>query len=403
MNHHERQTVGSIEVHRLSDNVSCSCFSTDAGCREASVAVRTRPGIRFADAIDELLRDYGAALEKEGLSDATVVFSRLFAGDYANQKEALNASELLRCLRQGALSIIEQKPVGGGQFSLFSYHIQRRAGATFTKQISHASDECRNTIIASLENYRLLFTANYAHGETPDAYCQTNEIFNALNATIEQSGMNLPANGIRTWIFVRDIDNNYKDMVRARKEYFTSHGLTSKTRYLASTGIEGAGVSSAHIVTVDSLSIGGLSKGQIVRMEAPTHLSPAILYNVTFERGLRVRFGDRSHLYISGTASINNKGEVLHAGDVERQTQRTIENLRALLANHFATIKDIAYLLVYIRSFHDWALIRRVLRDEIGETVPVISVQAKVCRPSWLFELEGVAIIPDNTDYAPFG
>jgi enamine deaminase RidA (YjgF/YER057c/UK114 family) len=300
------------------------------------------------------------------------------------------------------LSIIEQKPVGGGQFSLFSYHIRRRAGTTFTKQISRTPDECRNSIVASMENYRLLFTANDAHGGANDSYVQTNDIFNALNATIEQSGMNLLDNTIRTWIFVRDIDNHYKDMVRGRREYFTAHGLTNKTRYLASTGIEGAGVSPAHLVTVDSLSIGGLAKGQIIRMEAPSHLSPTILYNVTFERGLRVRFGDRSHLYISGTASINSKGDVLHAGDVKMQTRRTLENLRALLAKHSATLADMVYLLVYIRNFHEWEIVRRALREEIGEAVPLISFEARVCRPAWLFELEGVAIIPDTTDFHPF-
>jgi enamine deaminase RidA (YjgF/YER057c/UK114 family) len=400
---HKRHNVNSMQTDRVNNNSSCSRFSTGVGCGEHFVLIRTRPGIRCADAIDELSHEYSAALAKEGLSDATVVFSRLFAGDYVNQEETLNASGLLNRLRQGALSIIEQKPVGGGQFSLFSYHIRRRAGATFVKQISNKSSDCRNTIVASLENYRLLFTANYSHGETRDAYGQTNEIFNAIYATIEQGGMDLLANAVRTWIFVRDIDNNYKDMVRARKEFFTSHGLTNKTRYLASTGIEGAGVSPAHIVTVDSLSVGGLGRGQIIRMEAPTHLSPTILYNVTFERGLRIRFGDRSHLHISGTASINDKGDVMHPGDAEKQTRRTIENLTALLAEHSASLSDMAYLLVYIRNFHDWKLIRGVLRETIGTTIPLISVQAKVCRPAWLIELEGVAIIPDNADFPPFG
>ena len=288
----ESRTVDSLQSDRVSENSSCSRFSTDAGCGEHFVLIRSRAGIRFTDATDELSREYAAALEKERLSDSTVVFSRLFVSDWANQKDALNDSWLLDRLRQGALSIVEQKPVGGGQFSLFSYHLRRRAGATFVKQISNKFSDCQNTVIASLENYRLLFTA-----------------------------------------------------------------------------------------TMDSPSIGGLTKGQIVRMEAPTHLSPAILYNVTFERGLRVRFGDRSHLYISGTASINSKGEVLHAGDVEKQTRRTIANLRALLAEHSASPSDMAYLLVYCRSFHEWERIRRVLREEIGETVPVISVQAKVCRP----------------------
>jgi enamine deaminase RidA (YjgF/YER057c/UK114 family) len=163
-------------------------------------------------------------------------------------------------------------------------------------------------------NYSLLWTANHTGGDSFDAYAQTKTIFDSLNVLMERNGMNLLDNGIRTWVYVRDLDNHYKDMVRARREYFSAHGLTDKTRYLASTGILGMTHSPEKIVSVDSLSIGGLQAGQIVRMEALSHLSPTILYGVTFERGLRVRFGDRSHLHISGTASIDLNGDVLHAG-----------------------------------------------------------------------------------------
>jgi enamine deaminase RidA (YjgF/YER057c/UK114 family) len=123
---------------------------------------------------------------------------------------------------------------------------------------------------------------------------------------------------------------------------------------------------------------------------------------VTFERGLRIIFGDRSHLYISGTASVNNKGDVVHTGDVQAQTRRTVENLRALLREQGATLSDMAYVLVYIRNFHEWDLVRSVLKEEFGETIPLISCEARVCRPTWLFELEGVAIIPDQNEFPPF-
>ena len=137
-------------------------------------------------------------------------------------------------------------------------------------------------------------------------------------------------------------------------------------------------------------------------MEALSHLSPTILYGVTFERGLRVRFGDRSHLYISGTASIDNKGNVLYLGDAEAQTRRTIENLRALLEEQDATLDDMAYAIVYARNGHDRQFVRKVLDKELGEKFPLIFVEAAVCRPTWLMEIEGVAIIPDKNGFAPF-
>jgi enamine deaminase RidA (YjgF/YER057c/UK114 family) len=301
-----------------------------------------------------------------------------------------------------ALSIIEQKPVGCGPVSLLSYHLRDPIKA-LTKQLSHpAADGWRNDLIVKGRNYSLLLTANHTGGDSFDAYTQTKTIFDSLNSLVEQNGMTLLDNGIRTWVFVRDLDNHYKDMVRARREYFAAHGLTDKTRYLASTGILGMTYSPKRIVSVDSLSVGGLVAGQVVRMEALSHMRPTILYGVTFERGLRVRFGDRSHLYVSGTASISSQGEVLHEGDAELQARRAIENVRALLKAQSATLEDMAYVLAYVRNAHDRHQVARVLDEQLGGRIPLLLTEAAVCRPTWLMELEGVAIIPDKSEFPPF-
>lgn len=393
-----------IQTLRPGERTFWSSFTAGKGCEEFFLAIRTSAG--QDGTIDELGRAYAEALQRQNLSDETVVFSRLFVNDFVNQQKAIESSTLFTRLRHGGVSVIEQKPVFGGRLSLLSYHIRRPAnlGAPVKHVADGASGRGRfgNDCIADLENYRLLFTANYANDGVSGSYGQTQGIFKALQETVDRHSMNLLDNTIRTWIFVRDIDNNYDGMVRARREYFTAHGLTDSTRYLASTGIEGSGAGVGDLVTVDSLSIGGLRQGQIIRIEAPSHLSPTILYKVTFERGLRVRFGDRSHLYISGTASINNKGEVVHVGDPVMQTRRTVENLRALLVGHGAGVQDMAYLLVYLRSFHDWDQVQAVLREEIGDAIPLLAFEARVCRPTWLFELEGVAIIPDKNEYPPF-
>jgi enamine deaminase RidA (YjgF/YER057c/UK114 family) len=335
------------------------------------------------------------------LNDETMIFSRLFVSDYVNQKGLLDASPLVERLRTGALSVIEEAPVDGGPVALLSYHI-RGFGAAPAPTRPNGGNVRGSTSLFRGKDYSLLFTANHSDGGVFDAYQQTDVIFKDINLAIERSGMNLLDNTIRTWIFVRDIDNHYENMVRARREYFADHGLTERTRYLASTGIEGGGPSPEQLVTVDSLSIGPLAPGQIVRMETPSHMSPTIVYGVTFERGLRVRFGDRSHLHISGTASIDNTGNVLHVGDVAGQTRRAVENVRALLAEQHAALSDLAYLICYVRNLHEWKLVQDVLNAEIGTSIPIVPVVAKVCRPSWLFELEGMALVTDRTAFAPF-
>ncbi|MBN1127592.1 MAG: hypothetical protein JXA71_01300 [Chitinispirillaceae bacterium] len=391
-----------LTTTRLNELSCLSSFSTPAGSDEFFIVIDSRPGVPFATALKELADNYALALSRAGLSADSVVFSRLFVSAIADNKMAILASPLFCQLERGAFSLIEQKPVNGGPLSLLTYHL-RREGKGISRVLKHRSaDGWQNSAVLKGRYYSLLFTANFASDAAPDTGGQTTDVFRSLDAVVAGNGMRLTENTIRTWVFVRDIDDNYRAMVKARREFFSARGLTDKTRYLASTGIQGTTASAGQRVSIDSLSIGGLRPGQIVRMEAPAHLSSTFLYGVTFERGLRVRFGDRSHLYISGTASIDHKGDVLFTGDAARQTGRTIENIRALLAAHDASIKDMAYLIAYVRNLGDKEPVRRVLDREIGSDVPVVFAEAAVCRPAWLVELEGLAIIPDNTEFPSF-
>jgi enamine deaminase RidA (YjgF/YER057c/UK114 family) len=380
-----------------------STFSVPGRHDEAYLSFEAPEGASFSESLADLTNRYAAALATMGLSDSTAVFCRIFLSDILNQQASLLGSELLTRLRSScALSVIEQKPLGAGPVSMLAYHV-RLPKTPLVKQLSpFSAGRWFNQLTVKGRSYSLLLTANQTGGDAFDAYGQTKTIFESLNSLIEDSGMSLLDNGIRTWVYVRDLDNHYKDMVRARRESFAEQGLTNQSRYLASTGILGMSRSPEKIVAVDSLSIGGLKAGQVIRMEALSYLRPTIEYGVTFERGLRVRFGDRSHLYISGTASINTKGEVLHEGDAGLQTRRAVENVRALLAAQSATLGDLTYVIAYVRNAHDRRQVEKVLRDELGDRIPMVMTEAAVCRPSWLMELEGVAVIRDETQFPPF-
>jgi enamine deaminase RidA (YjgF/YER057c/UK114 family) len=385
------------------DTTRCSTFSAPGGCDESFITIATTPGASFIEALDELGKKYARAVEDLGLADGTALFCRLFLSDILNQKAALLQSALHRRLRGScALSIIEQKPIGGGPLSLLSYHV-RSPRHSLRKQLSHSGgDGWASELVVDGRHYRVLLTANHTGGEGSDAHAQTRTVFDALSSVLERKGMTLLGNGIRTWVYVRDPDRHYPDMVRARRECFAERGLTDATRYLASTGILGITHSPRQIVSVDSWSVGGLAPAQIQRMEARSHLGPTSDYGVTFERGLRVRFGDRSHLHISGTASIDNRGDVLHEGDAAAQTRRTIDNVRALLQGQGASLDDLAYVIAYVRNAHDQRAVRGVLDEELGGRLPLVFTEAAVCRPAWLVELEGAAILRDETEFPPF-
>ena len=387
----------------IDGHTRCSIFAVAGGCDESFVSIATTEGSSFTEALAELTVRYSSALGHLGLSDTTAVFSRVFLSDILNQKSAFSQSALGGRLRAScALSIIEQKPVAGGPLALLSYHIRAPSGQVAKQWLPPGSDGWRNDLVVKGKSYSLLLTANHTGGDAFDAYAQTKAIFATLSSAVEQNGMTVLGNGIRTWVYVRDIDHHYQDMVCARREWFAEHGLTEKTRYLASTGILGLSHAPEKIVSVDSLSVGGLAPGQVVRMEALSHLGPTFRYGVTFERGLRVRFGDRSHLYVSGTASIDSDGEVLYEGNAELQTRRALANVRALLEAQSATLEDLAYVIAYVRNAHDRRQVRKVLDEELGAEVPLVFTEAAVCRPTWLMEIEGVAIMPDESEMPPF-
>ena len=71
------------------------------------------------------------------------------------------------------------------------------------------------------------------------------------------------------------------------------------------------------------------------------------------------------------------------------------ENVEALLAEANATLNDIASIIVYLRDISDYPVVKRMFNTKF-QNLPVVIVQASVCRPSWLIEMECMAIVSDN-------
>jgi enamine deaminase RidA (YjgF/YER057c/UK114 family) len=133
---------------------------------------------------------------------------------------------------------------------------------------------------------------------------------------------------------------------------------------------------------------------------APEVLNEAFCYArpSSFSRGLRLDFGNVAVLLISGTASIGAGGESLHIGDFRAQTRRTFENITALLRTEGATWKDIVRTSCYMRDIdRDYAAFneeRTAFYAEQGlDPLPASTgIQAKLCRPELLVEIEAIAI-----------
>ena len=398
-----KETVNNTPTHMTfhrTDDWSQAAVYAPADCvRESFLVVRSPHPSSIARELAAVHERYRTLCDKLGLAPERPAFSRVYVGDRANQLDPLRRSGLAADLGGGALSIVEQCPITGGSVALISYHLSTRGGEPVRECLPGRSGASR--VRMKGEAYSLLWGTGYAAHGHADAHEETAAIFSGLAADLRDEGMSLLENAVRTWVYVRDIDMHYAGMVRARREFFEREGLTADTRFIASTGIEGV-TRIDGFVGIDAFAIGGLAPEQIVRMEAPGYLASTIEYGVTFERGTRLRFGERSHLFISGTASIDTEGRIVHPGDPAAQTRHTVENIAALLAPEGAGLADLGYVIAYARSFKDRDRISAVLDELLPDGLPVVFLEGAVCRPGWLVELEGRAIIPDETKFPAF-
>lgn len=391
-----------MEYRKDCEYIKTARFDTNQGADEVYLTVLSRKGLLFSDALAETHDLYQQTLQNERLSQDSLVFCQIYVSDIENQKEILQASTLFNKLSQSAVAVIQQKPLIGGPLSFSAYHVSSGSNSLQKTVLEDAKSAWRKAVSFTGKHYQMLWHTGYCGQGAFDSYPQSAGILNELVASVKGNGMALLDNMVRTWIYVRDIDNHYAGLVKARKELFFHEGLTDKTRYIASTGIEGRSKEKGSLVSINALSFSNLKPAQVVRMEALTHMSPTIDYGVTFERGLRIRFGDRSLLFVSGTASINNKGEILFPGDVEAQTRRTLENIQVLLKEQGARLNDLASITIYVRDPHTADNVLKIVSSILPVNLPMICVEASVCRPGWLAEIEGIAVIPDTTEFSPF-
>lgn len=358
--------------------IQISRYEAPEGVSEYHVMIRvTVPRLTYTEQVEAVLAAYAQLLEGE-LNGACAVFKRFFLSDAANQADYLQAlhAECSDC----ALSIVEQPPLDGSKIALWVYlqkGVQTRALPKGIYEVKHGG-------------YRHLWMAG-ANNQASNSEYQMRLLFNDYIMQLQENGCSLADNCIRTWLYVQNVDVNYAGVVKARNEVFATQNLTDKTHFISSTGIAGRHANPKVLVQMDAYAVDGIKQEQIHYLYAPTHLNPTYEYGVSFERGTYVDYGDRRQVFISGTASINNKGEIVHPGDIRQQTLRMWENVETLLKEAECGFEHVGHLLVYLRDVADYTVVREMFEERFP-TTPKVFLLAPVCRPGWLIEMECMAV-----------
>jgi len=139
-------------------------------------------------------------------------------------------------------------------------------------------------------------------------------------------------------------------------------------------------------------------------ISAPETLNEAYDYPKpsSFSRGLRLDIKGITILLISGTASVDEYGRSIHVGDFRAQTWRTYQNITKLLEAEGATWKDIVRTTCYLRDIErDYEAFNEIrtqfFHEQALDPLPASTgIQAILCRPDLLIEIEAMAIFDSD-------
>ena len=358
---------------------------TAGGVEEVHAMLHVEPRCElFEGQVARIQQAEKILLGMEDVQGASIVFKRYFLSDATNQVPVIQENDAC------TISYIQQPPLDGSKVAVWLY-LQKGTEVV----------PMNNSTVVRHNGYQHVWTFGLMDSTSATSYMQTwqtlfiyIDILKLFQATLEK-------NCVRTWFFVRDVDTQYGGLVKSRRECFVEQGLTPETHYIASTGIGGTPSDPKALVQLDSYAMTGFEPEQQRYLYGLSHLNRTIEYGVTFERATLMQYGDRNHVYISGTASINNKGEVMHVGNVQQQTLRMWENVETLLNEGGMSYDDVMQIIVYLRDSADYEMVKRMFEQKFPH-IPTVFTLAPVCRPTWLVEMECMAVKKAKNDFRDF-
>jgi enamine deaminase RidA (YjgF/YER057c/UK114 family) len=336
----------------------------------------------FDSEFKALWQNYLDQIVHKDLSSKTELVLRLHLSDIHRQQP------LCRTVigeRNSLITMVGQAPCSGARVALEAYH-------RTVSHDHHLHDGDHQRQLISKNDHYIWHWSHQNTSEGEHSKQQMVEQWKKLDRQLSHVGGCVQKNTVRTWIYVRDVDYHYSGIVEGRKQYFETIGLNKSSHTIASTGIEGQGYHPHSLIQMDTLSVIGLKAEQIEYMSAPQHLGSTFDYGVTFERGTKITYGDVTHFYISGTASIDIHGQVVHPGNVILQTRRMLDNIEALLLNHGSDFSELVSCTLYLRDAADADIVLEEITKRFERDVPLLCLKAPVCRPDWLVEMEAIAL-----------
>ncbi len=363
------------------------------------------PGSSSAQQAEKYYHCLPRILERAGAEMTHVVLERVFFRNLAADHDTF--SEVRRdAYRQGGVpqdqlplvSYVEQPPCSPGQaFEHQAFAVVPRSATLASVSTIPARGNCPLAKVVEINGYRHLYAhgiRGYGHDHQPCATFrqQCDVMFATAAELLGRHGVSF-RDVLRTWCYLDDIDRDYGEFNISRNDLFRREDVH---RLPASTGIRAGLYPPGALCGLDLYTLLNPEDATVEVMHCST-LNEAPAYGSSFSRGLKLCLPEKTVLFLSGTASVDESGETAHVGDSRRQMERMLLNVEELLTPHGAGFKDLVQVISYLKSSHDLDLFRAVIRRWGLTDMPNSIVEAGVCRPDLLCEMEAIAVLPTST------
>lgn len=355
----------------------------------------TEQACKFYDCLPRLLASCGAQMSDVILER---VFFRDIEADFETfQKARVSAYEDSGVVGEDlpAASYIEQPPCRPEQaLELQVQAIVPNEPGSVKVTSYPATPEGITRKLVEIGGYQHLYISNIKGMDSdakplPTFREQSDDMFQRGGKMLDEFGITFPQ-VLRTWCYLDEIDRDYDEFNLSRNDFFDEHNVR---RLPASTGIRAGLYPKEALCGYDLYALLNPEGADIGVMHTPT-LNEADEYGSAFSRGMKVGLPDKTVLYISGTASVDEEGATVHLDDVRKQVERMLVNVRELLAAQDSSFSDMVQVITYLK-YADYLPVFLDCWKKWGLSgLPNTFVEAGVCRPDLLCEMEAIAIVP---------
>ncbi|MBN1421099.1 MAG: hypothetical protein JXP34_20170 [Planctomycetes bacterium] len=341
-----------------------------------------------------LYRSLGTTLDRGGWRPREVIWERLFLADrgadfphVASARAAFYGADL------PATTAVQQPPCRAGAAVELQVYCARPGdgGCIRSLEGAGASPLSSGKMIDSCGIRHLYLSHVVEAGEGGASFGdQAERIFQAGRAWLAARGASFH-DVVRTWFCLSEMERDYDEFNGWRRRFFTQWDIR---RAPASTGIQGRPIPADCGLSMDLFALVAKEPIEIRPLRTST-LNEACEYGSDFSRGMLVEIGGRRTAIISGTASVDECGLTANQDDVDAQFERTFLNIRTLLDDAGGSLADVVQSISYLKRREDAARYEAFLARSGLASMPTSIVQADVCRPDLLCEVEAIAILPE--------